>query len=491
MSTPAGPAGPFDARSVLVLPITAGLFLLGGISVVQPIGVAAVLIGIGIVRVMFQRPLWGFVAFLAIQVLAPLYLAVPILPGLPPFPISLVVLLVTTCIVLVRVKPNGSVWSHPVTLAFLGYGAALVLSVVWSSAPTSTLNPLIRCYVAPFAAYLMTWRLVRSPRRAILTLDILLLVSAAASVYGVVEFIIGWNPLIENFAEPTGDLGDLLYWQQRDTAGYIYRSFSVEMNPLYFGSTVSMLLPYAVGRATLAGTVGSRILFSAAAGLCLAGVGTTFSRGPLMACVLAVIGLSLVLPPVRRLVAIGFMAGILTGLAALPWLSSEIWDRFSDPDNVTMRLKLWQLAWSMFIDAPVIGVGLNGFGHHQIDVLRAHEVGPFPEHALGELESLATADGTFPQLMAEVGVVGGLAFCGLLAAAAASMLQTLRSNDPTTRLVAASVGAATCAYLINGLTITIYIAYTPTVVLGVLFALLAALRSSDTARSAPSERARP
>lgn len=458
------------------LAASAAVLLVIGVGfAISPASIVVLVAGGAGAIAMARWPRLAFVVFLFIQLICPLYLAVPIVPVLPAFPLSLVVLAVTAAVVVLQTDEVPRVSRHPVTLAFAAYGAALALSVLFSIAPLSTWNGLIRCFAVPFTVYWMTWRVVRSPREAILPLDMALLGAVIMSLYGMAEFAIGWNPLIENLAAPTGQDGDLLYWNQRETLANIYRSFSVEMNPLYFGTTVSMLFPYAMARFGMETTLRRKAVFALAGCLCIAGVMTTFSRGPLIAVVVAAVGLALLFPALRRLVLIAGLCGALAGLAMLPWLSSEIWERFSDPDNVEMRLKLWQVAWSMFLTHPWTGVGLDGFTFHQLDILRAYEIGPFPEHAIGELETVGTADGTLPQLAAEAGLPGLAAVAALSVVAARSLVRTMRHGGAVARLVAASAGLAACAYVINGLTITIYTAYTPTIMLGVVLALAASL----------------
>ncbi|MCW6511335.1 O-antigen ligase family protein [Lichenifustis flavocetrariae] len=466
--------------SAAMIPAAAAVLLLCGLFfVTSPLSAVILLVGMGVTIILAHRPLWAFMAFLFAQIICPLYLAIPIVPFLPPFPASLLILGITAAIIFVRSPPRPSGRIHPITIAFTAYGLALLLSVLTSHAPLSNLNGVIRCFAVPITVYAFTRRLVRSSADAILPLNTLLLGCVLISLYGVVEFTIGWNPLIENLAEPTGEQGDLLYWGQRESTGFIYRSFSVEMNPLYFGTTVSMLFPYCLGRFGLAETPKAKSCFATAAFACLAGVATTFSRGPLIAMLMAAVGIAVVFRAVRPAVVVTLLCAVAGGAALIPWLGPEIWERFSDPDNVAMRLKLWQVAWSMFLDHPATGVGLDGFTFHQLDVLRANEIGPFPEHYIGELESVGTADGTFPQLAAEVGVPGLVSFLAMFVTAGAAVLQGLRGHDTTSRLVAAAAGIAACAYVINGLTITIYTAYTPTIVLSFFFALLASMDDAE------------
>ena len=469
---------PATGRWPLVIAVLLGgafATIFGLAFAINPLAVLGAIIGLAFMAATFIRPLWGFAAALLAQVIVPLYVGLPLVPFLPAFPASLIVLAIAAAIVFLRTEPVQRRGFHPITLAFAAYGAALALSIVLSSTPASTFNPFVRCFAIPFMAYLMTRRLVRSPGDAILPLNTLLLGAVIASFYAVVEFGIGWNPLIENLTDP--DLGDLDYWNQSPSRGSpnIYRSFSFEMNPLFFATITSMLLPYAVARFGVAESWQGKFIFGAAACICLAGIVTTFSRGALLAVALSMIGLAVMLPRVRYIVGVPLVLGVLAGLAALPWLGPAIWARLSDSDNVSLRFKLWQIAWHMFLDNPFTGVGLNGFAHHQLAVLRTYEIGPFPEYSGGELEKLGTADNTFLQLAAETGAAGAAAFAALFSAAAASLARNLNRRHSMSRVIAGSTAAAVVAYLINGLTINGYTAYAPTIILSILLAITASI----------------
>jgi O-antigen ligase len=283
----------------------------------------------------------------------------------------------------------------------------------------------------------------------------------------------------------------MVYWNQSPSRASpdIYRSFSFEMNPLFFATVTSMLLPYAVARFGISESWQGRFAFGAAACICVAGIVTTFSRGALLAIALSMIGLAVMLPRVRYIVGVPLALGVLSGLAALPWLGSAIWARLTDFDNVSLRFKLWLTAWYMFLDNPLTGVGLNGFAHNQLSVMRSYEIGPFPEYSGGELENIATADNTFLQLAAETGMVGAGAFVAMFGTAGASVKRNLGRHELMSRVIVGSTAAAAIAYLINGITINGYTAYAPTIILSVLLAITASI--DDAASESPPTREEP
>jgi hypothetical protein len=155
----------------------------------SPLMVLGGIAGLAFATMTFLRPRWGLSAALLAQLIVPLYIGLPLVPFLPAFPASLIVLMVTAAIIFLRTAPALPVRLHPITIAFAAYGAALALSIFLSSAPTSTVNPFVRCFAVPFTAYVMTRCLVRSPADSILPLNTLLIGAVIASLYGVVELV--------------------------------------------------------------------------------------------------------------------------------------------------------------------------------------------------------------------------------------------------------------------------------------------------------------
>lgn len=473
-----GPAEDGAPPPALVAVGIVGLSLLGLGAMLAPLAAAGCLLAGGGFAAMVLAPSRSYLVFLLLLIATPAYLVLPSVPGLPPLPVSVLMLGLLTVAALGPRLVDGTLAARPhaITLAFAGYGAALLLSIL-PSHDAAGLNGFVRCFGIPFAVYAVT-RVCLRPARVGQALDVLLCGAVLASLYGCVEFVIRWNPLIEKLTEQTGDAGDLLYWDQSSSApdmGQIYRSFSFETNPLYFGCVVSMLFPYAVVRFGAATGRRASWIYGGAAALSILGVLTTASRGPLLSLGVTSILLAVLVPRVRSVVLRLAGAGGVAVLCALPWLGTQLSERLSDSDNVTLRFKLWEICWRMFLDHPVLGVGINRFTSHQLEVLRRYEIGPFPEEIRGDIASIGTADNTVAQLAAETGLLGVGTFLGLMLAGVLCLLRAYRTQDIRRHDHALAISAGILAYWVNGMTITAYTAYAGTAVLAVFLALAVAL----------------
>lgn len=463
--------------------VVAGVLGICGLAfAASPFAVLGMIAGLSFVAASLAQPKWGYASALFLQVVAPLYIGLPIVPLLPPLPLSFMVIFVVAPLIFLRTDWGQWKRAHVITKAFAAYGIALALSILFSDAPGSSFNALLRCYVVPLVAYLMTRCLVRTIDDVKLPLNTLLLSCVIASLYAVVEFIIARNPVIEMFTTP--DMENMFYWQQKEIGAdsYVYRSFSLELNPLFFATITCMLFPYAVARYGVAQGLTEKLKFGTAACICVAGIVATFSRGALLAVAVSAIGLAVILPRLRYIVTVPLAAGAVAGLLSLPWLGPMIWARFSDTENVSFRFKLWQTAWHMFLDHPVTGVGLNGFADYKLATIRTYEIGPFPEYAGNATELVVTADNTWLQLAAEAGLVGVITFAAVFLVAAPKLLRAARSQAQISQVLAGALAAGMISYLINGLTITAYTAYTPTILLGVLLALTATIDENTKPR---------
>ena len=80
--------------------------------------------------------------------------------------------------------------------------------------------------------------------------------------------------------------------------------------------------------------------------------------------------------------------------------------RFQDKGQIAPRLAMWKYGWTMFKEAPWLGVGWGEFPRHQFDLVKT----------LGEVEIANNSHDIFVDLLAKTGVVGlGVVLIGLLA----------------------------------------------------------------------------
>ncbi|MBA3748614.1 MAG: O-antigen ligase family protein, partial [Solirubrobacterales bacterium] len=142
---------------------------------------------------------------------------------------------------------------------------------------------------------------------------------------------------------------------------------------------------------------------AAACGLLALGLVASESRGGVVAAVLAMLA-ALVLFKRHRvhvLVATCLALGIATAWFAV---APQAWDRVSEFDNGgSGRTELWTIAWRMFADHPVQGVGLFNYSVQAPDYASA-------PGSLGRLDLIfdhaQVAHNVYLQALAETGVVG-------------------------------------------------------------------------------------
>ncbi len=116
----------------------------------------------------------------------------------------------------------------------------------------------------------------------------------------------------------------------------------------------------------------------------------------------------------RRPFVVVFVA--LAGAVAAAFFSLDpgAWERVTTfDDGGNGRADLWQVAWRMTGDHPVIGVGLNNFVVEARDYVRQPGALEFVDLIA---ERPHVAHNTFLQLLAETGIVGLALFLGLLGA---------------------------------------------------------------------------
>jgi O-antigen ligase len=143
-------------------------------------------------------------------------------------------------------------------------------------------------------------------------------------------------------------------------------------------------------------------------------------------------------------------------------------------DTGEARMYLWGMAWRMFLDHPIFGVGTRNYGiqaPYYEDVVRA-DLGGF--HSWGKV-----AHSLYFTLLAEQGIAGALMFVAVIvwcARAVAKLRRRGRSNPDhascrSAALQATGLSAGIFAFLITGAFLTVV--YYP--LFWVLTALLASL----------------
>ena len=151
---------------LVAVALIGGLLAAFGLAfVISPLAVLGGIAGLAFVAATIIRPRWGLAAALLAQLIIPLYIGLPLVPFLPAFPASLIILVVTAAIIFSRSEPARRAKPHPITIAFAAYGVALALSILLSSAPESSINPFVRCFAIPFTEHEEARPRVQSPRK--------------------------------------------------------------------------------------------------------------------------------------------------------------------------------------------------------------------------------------------------------------------------------------------------------------------------------------
>jgi O-antigen ligase len=489
------PRPPAGRNGLLVGAVVAVLIALAFTLGNAPVIGAAAIGGLVFSAILLHDARIGFFLMLFSLTGWPYYVGIDIGRDLP-FPFVLFVIAAVWGFTLLRqmlrieqARPRDPV-VRAIDVAVVVLLAVLVVSVVSSAQMQKGFQAVVRVAVIPFVIYLVSRHFIRDRRTARTALDVLLAGALIGSAYAIYEWFLGQNPMLERFAPPEGDLAQHGYWTATQAAGGVtlYRSHGFGLNPIFFATTLSMLMIHAAVRFAAADRPSTKAIFGIAGALAAAGLVVTFSRGPILACGGGLVICAWVYPNLRKYIVAAL--AVVAAYAAYDLLrdGSILAERIRETDNITLRFKLWQTAFAMFTDRPLFGVGLGQFPEHQLDVIRRHEIGPFFEMGDGRLETVKTAEHGVLQFLAEAGLLGGLGALMLMAAVARVYLPALfvKTSEPERALVV-TAGTALVVFLLVGFTVTIYNSWEAACLVPVMLATLCATRGDA---SGPAQAAR-
>jgi len=481
LSAPSGILGGETAwRPAATLAAVAGAVLLGAAFSFQPVLPALILAAGLYVVLCFVSPPWALALYAFVQLAVPLYVRPPPIGPLPPPPVALTMLLTLLgCLILkAMAAPHPAsrpgLLDRPALRPFLAFAFVAALSLIDPGTGSEGINMWLKAFAFPLATFVAITVIVRERADVERVLAALLAAAVAISLYAIYEFRVGENWLLQNILIPQGkeDWSTFYFTGDQLGADIAYRSFSVFSQPIEFATCVGMVYPYAVVRFGTAPGWRRRLVYGAAAAICLVGLATSFSRTATGAALLATVIAGLTVPALRRWLATGAIGLALGGLLAWPWLGARVSERLNDMDNVTLRQKLWETAASLFRDHPLLGVGFGNFPEYYLDAMRAHRIGPVNEFGADAVERIRVAESFYLQLAAETGIVGIVAFAVFLVALARVMLRVARAPYPDTSALGVSVLLGTLVYLLNAATVTAYTHFSSTLLLfGFLFPL--------------------
>jgi O-antigen ligase/tetratricopeptide (TPR) repeat protein len=364
------------------------------------------------------------------------------------FEYNKVALLLAAAIVLAALTPRALAWS-PAGLARdpLGLGVALfvlsgVVSTLTSISPwTSLLGThesyfgltTLLGYAVLFVATRVLCETVDDARRLLLAP---VLATAMASVYAVVQ-IAGLDPI--------------LYGRLSGLGGFV-RPFATLGHPNFLSAFLVMALPLVVHALLLALGHGQRLVAAvlAAAGVAAGvAIAVAVSRGAWLA--LAVAGLvglggALVSGHRRAVMVVGTTAGgaaLATGLLvlALPGSTGSLvlaglLQRVRQLGDAGSRQHIWQAAWGIAREHPLVGSGLDtfqiAFAGQRTPAYWALEWNASPTRAHNEALNL----------LATQGALGGLAVLGLVAGVMLVARQAWRAGQDRILVLALIAGMA-------------------------------------------------
>ena len=179
-----------------------------------------------------------------------------------------------------------------------------------------------------------------------------------------------------------------------------------------FCLALNVVLPYAFFSLYLARTTLHRLYLVGTIGLLLFTITATMSRGGFVGLVAVAIACWLAAPrKVLSAAGIGVLA-----LAVLSFVPSSYWDKMKtietstdEGDTGAQRIYLWGLAWEMFKDNPILGVGPTNFQWNSYKYKSAAHTDR-GEHIWGK-----GAHSLYYTLLPEEGLVGLAIFVSILA----------------------------------------------------------------------------
>ena len=182
-------------------------------------------------------------------------------------------------------------------------------------------------------------------------------------------------------------------------------------DPNFLAAGIVPAIMLSVGLAASTGSVAVRLMTGAAIIVLTIGLLTTGSRGGLLAAVVALIAVLFLAKRQRALVISLILLTLGIGAASIS-LDPATGERITDFGENTGRTELWTVAWQMFEDNPIIGVGLQGFPDQASQYVR--ELGSL-EFSEFLVEQPKVVHNSFLEVLVETGIVGLILFLTVIA----------------------------------------------------------------------------
>jgi O-antigen ligase len=217
-----------------------------------------------------------------------------------------------------------------------------------------------------------------------------------------------------------------------------------------------------------------------------AGLVATQSRGGLVAAVVAAAAAVMVARHGRSWVLMGLL---WVGVAAIVSFVADpvAWQRLADFNESSGRSELWSVAWRIWQDHPIVGVGMHGFVDNAGAYVR--ELGPL-EYATYIIERPQVVHNTYLELLAEAGIVGFALWIGVVAACIRCAWRAAAAFERVGDAAMATLARAVIVAVVGMLTAAFFISSETDQRLWVLLAMGPALLTAAR-RMHPTSRPRP
>lgn len=345
-----------------------------------------------------------------------------------------------------------SAFRHPATV-FLGLFLALAaISTVVNRVPMAqatagvifTADAVALFYLARMVGFNLKQAMV-----AILALVALLVVAAALAVLqGLLDpNLIGLNSLVGRFGEP-------------------YRLASIFGDPNVFAALLSTTLPFAIAAAVRAPLRRDRWIAAAVALLLAVGLWLTFSRGGWIGMIIGFSVAGLILD--RRVWLAGAAALLIAyGIAAVMPRDLAVSKSSHQSENpVTSTQSRFETVGrgndlrTLFIrngipilaDHKLVGVGPGRYGGAAADIFGTPIYAEYKTNLLLTLPDQRTVDDFWLHLFVEFGVLGGLAFVGMMVVVGLPIMRGAARTTGWRRVVLFGIAAAALTIVVNSVT---------------------------------------
>jgi O-antigen ligase len=172
-------------------------------------------------------------------------------------------------------------------------------------------------------------------------------------------------------------------------------------SPNFLASALFSAVPLAFALSAVRPYPGWRWLCVGTVVLLTAGAVATQSRGAFIAAFAMWVVAVVVLPRRRQVIALGAVVAVAVAVALA--LNPQASNRLTKVDaGGTGRVDIWTVAWNVFEDHPVRGVGLSNFGRVAPDYVR--EVGPLEDVNLIVRDTNRSVHNSYLQFLAENGI---------------------------------------------------------------------------------------